>query len=307
MFINLNEASTLVIHLDEDSLYAGFESDFEPRHTYPMPTGATPYASKEQQISNTLLSLEQILHDLIYKQLKVAPENLNVFFILGKAHDYLSKVMLADLFFTTFNVTCGIVFPEALAALYSTGRPSGLVFKRSLTKLSATPIYNGITLNDAAYNCNFKQALTSQNLKKYVKPTLSRIYQKFNQAIQKEFATAATPKTQMQAAMDFGNQIALNVIQRTIQQCPIEVQAELYQNIVLIDNASDKCAPIHSTFIEHMHSHHSVHVQKLEPSKYGSWIGGSTIATSSFLEEHWLDIFEYHERGLAALSNKWNF
>ena len=306
MLINLNASSTLVIHLDENSLHAGFESDLRPLYTYQLPgSPILDFNNKQQQITNTLWSLEQILHELIYQHLKIVPENLNVFFIKGEAHDYLSKTMLADLLFTNFNITSCLVFPETLAALYFTGLPSGLVFKRSLTTLSATPIYNGITLNETAYKCNFNTATT--DFKPYTKPTLSRIYKKFNQAIQKECATVPDQKPRAQVARDFGNQIALNAIQRTIQKCSIEIQPELYRNIVLIDNASAKCAPIHIPSIEKMHAHHSIHVHKIEPSQYSSWMGGSNIATSIFLEEYWLDILEYNEKGPAILSDKWNF
>ena len=110
--------------------------------------------------------MEKIWHHVFYNELKVVPDSAPLLLSDGK---FLIKVPLnpkksrekvTEIIFDTFNVPFFYISNQAVMALYSTGRTTGIVINSGLGSTFSVPVYEGYSLPHTIMKMDIKEHLT---------------------------------------------------------------------------------------------------------------------------------------------------
>ena len=95
---------------------------------------------------------EKVLHHTFYNELRVAPEETAVLATVPPCAGLAYKEKMIQILFETFSVPSVCLVDQAVLALYASGRTTGLVVMVGETSTFAVPIYEGCTLEYAAFS-----------------------------------------------------------------------------------------------------------------------------------------------------------
>ena len=169
---NADEVTTLVVELGSFMTKAGFAGDDAPRAVFPSIVGRPrhsgvmigmgqkdSYVGDEAQSKRGILTmkypidqgvitnyddLEKILHHTVYNELRVAPEEHPLLLLTGTPCPPARELeKLTQIAFESFNVPAACIVPAQLAALYASGRTTGLVVSIGATQTSVVPVLEG--------------------------------------------------------------------------------------------------------------------------------------------------------------------
>ena len=171
------ELPAMVIDCGSHTCKSGFSSDKAPCSVLPSTMGYLRqpsirdflslkeyYIGEEAQCKRGVLPLrypidngivtnwedmEKMLHHIMYKELRVNPENHPVWYSEPLLNPKRNREILAELFFELFNIPSMYLNPQTVLSLYSAGVTTGCVFDSGDSFSQSACIYEGyISSND---------------------------------------------------------------------------------------------------------------------------------------------------------------
>lgn len=165
------EARTVVIHLEDATVQAGFAGEASPRLSMPAVIGRSKntgpmigmmqkrvYVGKEALARKSTLNLsyiiqngdlqdhdglESILHHLLYNELKVEPEDSAVLIAHSPQMSKANREKIMQILFETFNVPAAYLSWDPPLALYAAKNTSGIVVQQGANFTTVTSVYEG--------------------------------------------------------------------------------------------------------------------------------------------------------------------
>ncbi len=165
------EARTVVIHLEDSTVFAGFAGESSPRMSMPAVVGRSRsmgpmigmnqkqvYVGNEALAKQSTLNItyivqngvlkdydgfEKILHHIFYNALKVEPEDSEVLIALSPESTSQNRERIIQILFETFNTQAAYVSWDPVLSLYAAQRTSGIVIQQGASYYRVTSIYEG--------------------------------------------------------------------------------------------------------------------------------------------------------------------
>ena len=294
-----DEAKPSVI-IDNGTGYckAGFSSYEEPRIAFPSVVGYPKYndvvglGSEKQEfyvgpdaihkkgvlklnyplvhgVVNNWDDMEKIWGYIFINELRIAPEEHNILLTEASLNPKENREKMAQIMFETFNVQKLYIAIQAVLALYSEGKNTGMVGDSGDGVTHYVPIYEGYSLPHAISRTD----LAGRDLTDYMMVLLTEIGMRFSTSSEKEITKSIKEKA-CYVALDYEEELKkiepyvyelpdgenivikeqrikcpeclfkpsligkegegiVNVCYLSIQKCDIDVRKDLYHNIIL--------------------------------------------------------------------------
>ena len=164
------EMAALVIDIGSDTIKAGLAGDDGPRVVMPAVLGrpreralgdARRLVGNEALLARDRLDLvypidrgmvinpddaEKMFHHLFVEELRVAPQEHHIFLTEPPLNPKQNREALAHMMFESFHVPALCIASQAVLALYSYGRDTGVVLNSGHDSTHAVPVYHGFAL-----------------------------------------------------------------------------------------------------------------------------------------------------------------
>lgn len=165
----------IVLDNGESTIKAGFNGENAPRVLIPTVIGSSKnnllniiedkekyYIGNEALINSSCLNLEyplknaklnsekmeKIWSDVFYNELKVKPENHNVFITESLFNSAKERQEMAEIMFEKFSIFNIHIEPQPVMTLYSTTKTSGLIVESGEGMTQIVPIYEGYLIKN---------------------------------------------------------------------------------------------------------------------------------------------------------------
>ena len=333
---------------------AGFSSELEPSSVLPTIVGYGKFGENKKEFYvgreieilksfpklnypiehgyiNNFDDMEKIWLSVLNDELKVAPEEFNVFLIEALLNKKENREKMAQIMFETFNVHgLNISYPGVLS-LYSEGKYTGISVDLGDGLCQFYPIFKGFA---------FPQGLICHNLggrdltNKLFKNKKGIDFFDAQNIKEKECYVALDYKEEVKSIEPFeyelpdGSHIIIederikcpetlfeeehNIAKTcydSIQKCDIDVRKNLYNNIILSGGTS---------MFKGLPERFKNEIKKLVPKsikeevkvissndrKYSAWIGGAIVSSKETFESIWIDKYDYEESGTDIVYKK---
>jgi len=131
-----------MVGLDQNEVYVGEEAMQKRgvlRFGHPI----------EHGIVKNWDDMEKVWHHTLYSELKVSPEEHPILMTEAPLNPKENREKMTQIMFEVFNVPCLYVSVQAVLALYSNGRTSGVVCDSGDGVSHTVPIYEGYAIPHA--------------------------------------------------------------------------------------------------------------------------------------------------------------
>jgi len=190
------EVTAVVIDNGSGTCKAGFAGDDAPRSVFSTVVGRPKvpgimigldqkevYVGEEAQQKRGVLKIEQpiehgivsnwddmekVWHHTLYSELRVSPEEHPILMTEASLNPKLNREKMTKIMFEVFNVPCLYVNVQAVLALYSSGRTTGVVLDSGEGISHTVPIYEGYAIPHAIQ----KILLAGSDLTEYLREIL---------------------------------------------------------------------------------------------------------------------------------------
>lgn len=190
------EVTAVVIDNGSGTCKAGFAGDDAPRSVFSTVVGRPKvpgimigldqkevYVGEEAQQKRGVLKIEQpiehgivsnwddmekVWHHTLYSELRVSPEEHPILMTEASLNPKLNREKMTQIMFEVFNVPCLYVNVQAVLALYSSGRTTGVVLDSGEGISHTVPIYEGYAIPHAIQ----KILLAGSDLTEYLREIL---------------------------------------------------------------------------------------------------------------------------------------
>jgi len=190
------EVTAVVIDNGSGTCKAGFAGDDAPRSVFSTVVGRPKvpgimigldqkevYVGEEAQQKRGVLKIEQpiehgivsnwddmekVWHHTLYSELRVSPEEHPILMTEASLNPKLNREKMTQIMFEVFNVPCLYVNVQAVLALYSSGRTTGVVLDSGEGISHTVPIYEGYAIPHAIQ----KILLAGRDLTEYLREIL---------------------------------------------------------------------------------------------------------------------------------------
>ncbi|KAI8804113.1 actin family [Cladochytrium replicatum] len=292
--------------------------------------------------------MEKVWNQTFYNELEVAPEEHPVLLTEPPLNPKSNREKMIEIMFEKFNTPAYFVSISAVLSLVSSGRWTGIVFDSGDGASHAVPVYELHGIDYAAQNfCLagrdmtdylmdlFKSrghSFTSDDLEtvRIIKERLCYVALDFNHDMQlvAQGATLARtfelpdgklmtvererfecPETMFRPSLLGMEAPGIHeAIYNSINQCPVDLRSELYENIILsggntvllgiAERTQREIAALAPASV-------NVKVVAAPERKRSVWIGGAILASLSTFQQMWVAKQEYGESGPSVVHRKW--
>ena len=132
----------IMVGLDQKEVYVGEEAQ-QKRGVLKIETPI------EHGIVTNWDDMEKVWHHTLYSELRVSPEEHPILMTEASLNPKLNREKMTQIMFETFNVPCLYVNVQAVLALYSSGRTTGVVLDSGEGISHTVPIYEGYAIPHA--------------------------------------------------------------------------------------------------------------------------------------------------------------
>jgi len=363
----------IILELGSYLIKAGFAGDDAPRVVFPSIVGCPKHAKvmigmsqKDKYIGDEAQSkrgvltlkhpigygrivdnwddLERLLYHSFYEELRVAPEENPVLIIDSVNALRSQRQKLTQILFETFNTPAVYMISAEVAALYASGRTTGLVLKIGERSFTSVAIYEGYELPHSINTIHFGGAhVTDQLLKLLTERGFSfttTAERDIFRDIKEKYAFVSldyvqalkSHQNEMSYELPDGQNIILgnelfrcaeflfqpqhlgmecagvaDAVFASISACDVDIRKDLFSNIVLAGG---------TTLIRGFSDRLEREIEQRAPStmrvkviasperKYASFIGGSILASLSTFQSFWITKDDYDESGPSIVHRK---
>ena len=151
----------IMVGLDQKEVYVGEEAQ-QKRGVLKIETPI------EHGIVTNWDDMEKVWHHTLYSELRVSPEEHPILMTEASLNPKLNREKMTQIMFEVFNVPCLYVNVQAVLALYSSGRTTGVVLDSGEGISHTVPIYEGYAIPHAIQ----KILLAGRDLTEYLREIL---------------------------------------------------------------------------------------------------------------------------------------
>ncbi|XP_048387056.1 uncharacterized protein LOC125452541 [Stegostoma tigrinum] len=126
--------------------------------------------------------IEKIWHHTFYHQLRIEPEDHPIFLTEAAMNPHRNRERMVEIMFEVFNVPFSYVAMQAVLALYSSGRTTGITLDSGDGVTHTVPVYEGYSLPHAIQRLN----LAGRDLTEYLGKLLKERGYSFNTSAEQE-------------------------------------------------------------------------------------------------------------------------
>ena len=148
----------IMVGLDQKEVYVGEEAQ-QKRGVLKIETPI------EHGIVSNWDDMEKVWHHTLYSELRVSPEEHPILMTEASLNPKLNREKMTQIMFEVFNVPCLYVNVQAVLALYSSGRTTGVVLDSGEGISHTVPIYEGYAIPHAIQ----KILLAGRDLTEYLR------------------------------------------------------------------------------------------------------------------------------------------
>ncbi|XP_078398565.1 uncharacterized protein LOC144680902 isoform X5 [Cetorhinus maximus] len=230
--------------------------------------------------------IEKIWHHTFYHQLRVDPEEHPVLLTEAAMNPHQNRERMVEIMFEVFNVPFSYVAMQAVLALYSSGRTTGITLDSGDGVTHTVPVYEGYSLPHAVQRLN----LAGRDLTEYLRKLLKERGYSFNTSAEDHYGIHES-------------------LLRAIILCDVDLRQTFAANIILsggntmLTGLSARVQKEISSMLPLDLSKY-VHVTSPANRDFTVWSGGAALANSSAIECAWINREEYYEFGPKIVHRK---
>lgn len=295
----------------------------------------------EKGIVNNWDGLEMIYNHIFSEKLNVAPEEHKIIIAETSLNPKENREKISQIFFETYNVPGLYIANQAILALNSTGRSTGIVIDSGDSSTQIVPIYSNYCLSHAID----KIYLGGNDLPEYLSRLLHEINYRFNSSAEKEIIKSIKEEACYIAEnyeneniisynyeLPDGNYVYLKehrikcpealfnprliglenngiveACYNSVQKCDIDIRKDLYYNII-ISGGNTSFKGLKERFLIDMKKKVpisiDIKVRDTENKITSVWEGAKSISKLSEMESSWITKSEYEESGATIVHRK---
>ncbi|MFX0063791.1 MAG: rod shape-determining protein [Candidatus Hermodarchaeota archaeon] len=289
----------------------------------------------EKSIITDWCSMEQVWEYVFDPDLRTNPHEHPVLLTESPQNPSLNREKMAEIFFEKFDVPAIAIVSSAALSLIASGRTTGLIVDMGAGGTNIVPIYDNLALNHAKKWLN----INGRDITEYISGLISqRTEYSFSSLRELEIVAdikerlgyiALDPEREeinvRQYILPDGEVINLGVerflapevlfnpaaidldckplheaINNCIQKCEVNIQQEIYENIILSGGSSmfpglkERLQKELTAMVSE-----TIKVRVIAPPErmYLAWIGGSILASQPFSSKLWLWKEDYKKHG----------